>query len=130
MTIEEHISYWIESADQNLKAAQDNLNIGHNDWCLFISHLAIEKLLKAIFIKETKNLIPPKIHNLVRLAELSNIILTTEQKKFLDIVSEFNLESRYPDDKFKFYKLATREFTFQNFNKIKEYFSWLKSQIK
>jgi len=66
------------------------------DWCLFIAHLVLEKTLKAYFVKQY-NKLPPKIHNLVRLAEISGIELTEEQKLFLDEVNDFNFEIRYPD---------------------------------
>jgi HEPN domain-containing protein len=42
---------------------------------LFAAHLAVEKVIKAHVIKETKD-IPPFIHNLNKLAELANIQLT------------------------------------------------------
>ena len=47
---------------------------------------------------------PPKIHNLVKLADLSKIDFSEEDKLFLMEVNEFNLEARYPDYKQLFYK--------------------------
>jgi len=52
---------------------------GKYDWCLFVGHLALEKLLKALFVDQHENDMPPKIHNLVRLAELSSIGLNEDQ---------------------------------------------------
>ena len=62
-----------------------------NDWCLFIVHLALEKILKAIFVDRNDNNVPPKVHNLVRLAELSMIELGENQKLFK--VSLFHLQT-------------------------------------
>jgi len=129
MTIDEHIAYWLGSADDNLKAAEDNLTIGHFDWCLFIGHLVLEKALKALFVKTNENKIPPKIHNLLRLADLSNLILTEEQSQFFSLVNKFQMEGRYPEAKSEFYKMATKEFTNTNFQILKENYHWLKSQI-
>lgn len=43
----------------------------------------------------------------------------------LEIVKDFNLEARYPDEKFSFHKKCTREFTETYLNKIKEIKEWL-----
>lgn len=97
---------------------------------MFIGHLVLEKTLKAIFVYTNENKIPPKIHNLVKLAEVSSLNLTDEQKVFLDEVNDFNLETRYPDYKLEYYNNCTKEFTDKYLIKIKEYHKWLKSQIK
>jgi HEPN domain-containing protein len=39
----------------------------------------------------------PKIHNLVRLAELGNLPITTEQRTFLGFFNQYQIEGRYPD---------------------------------
>ena len=49
---------------------------------------------------------------------------------FLANVNDFNIESRYPDYKFSFYKTCTREFTEEHFTKITEMHRWLLSQMK
>ena len=94
------------------------------DWCLFIGHLVLEKVLKAHYVKKY-NKLPPKIHNLVRLAEVSGVELTEEKKLFLDEINDFNIEIRYPDYRFDFYKKCTEEFTKKYFDKIKECYNWL-----
>ncbi|HED08412.1 MAG TPA: HEPN domain-containing protein [Ignavibacteria bacterium] len=68
MTQEEHIKYWLDSAEHDLDTANTLFSSGKYDWCLFISHLVLEKLLKAFYVKNNHNKIPPKTHNLVRLA--------------------------------------------------------------
>ena len=55
--------------------------------------------------------------------------LIEDQKLFLDEVNDFNLEVRYPEYRSEFYKFCTREFAEGYFNKIKEFVSWLTSQI-
>jgi HEPN domain-containing protein len=130
MTIEEHIDYWIGSAENDLATAKSNFETKHYDWCLFIGHLVLEKVLKALFVKKLNNLTPPKIHNLLRLAELSNLDLTFEQSKFFSLANKFQIEARYPEFKSELFKLATKEFTKSNFEQIKEHYLWLKSLIK
>ena len=66
------------------------------------------KAIKAIFVLSNNNDTPPKIHNLVRLAQLSRLELTDEQIDLLDRINDFNLEARYPDYKFLFINSAQK----------------------
>ena len=102
---EEHISYWLKSAEHDFETAQSLYEVAWYDWCLFVGHLVLEKVLKAIFVKRNDNQIPPKTHSLVRLAELCNINLDLELKITLDRINDFNLETRYPNYKLDFYKI-------------------------
>lgn len=130
MTKEEHINYWLESAEHDLETSDTLFVAEKYDWSLFIGHLVLEKLLKAIYVKNNENKIPPKLHNLVRLAELSLIEIDEERKILLDKVNDFNLEVRYPEYKNELYKTCTMEFAEENRNHIKELYQWLKSRIK
>lgn len=129
MTQEEHINYWLESSQHDLETSNALFEIGKYDWALFIGHLVLEKILKAIYVKNNQNKIPPKIHNLVRLSELAFVKLDDNKKIMLDKINDFNIETRYPEYKNEFYKTCTKEFTEENINKIKELAQWLKSQL-
>ncbi|MBD3378130.1 HEPN domain-containing protein [candidate division KSB1 bacterium] len=130
MTKEEHIQYWQDSADHDLESAETILQSGKYDWALFIGHLALEKVLKAVFVAKNENKIPPKLHNLVRLAELSNIELDEKQRFDLDKINDFNIQTRYPDYKFEFYKRCDQKFANKQLEIIKDYFIWFKSLTK
>ena len=86
--------------------------------------------MKSLFVQSNDNQIPPKTHNLNRLAKLAKIDLSEEQIIFLDEVNDFNLEVRYPEYKKEFYKICTKEFTDNYFTKIQVVAEWLKSQIQ
>ena len=73
MKIDEHIKYWLNSADHDLDTAESLFSAGKYDWCLFLGHLVLEKGLKAIYVKDRENRMPPKTHNLVKLAEKTTI---------------------------------------------------------
>ena len=49
------MNYWIESSDEDYEAMKVLFNNHKNTWCLFIGHLVIEKLLKALYLKKSKN---------------------------------------------------------------------------
>ncbi len=130
MNVEEHVKYWLDSAQNDLGAAEQLFSSAKYDWSLFIGHLVVEKTLKAYFVYRNNNKIPPKTHNLLKLAEKSDLSLAEEQKLFLDEVNDFNLEVRYPEYRREFYKLCTKEFAEKYFTKIKDFSKWLTSQIK
>lgn len=97
---------------------------GRFPYCLFMCHLAIEKLLKALIVAQTHNH-APYTHNLIELATKSGKEFSGAQKKLLAELNEFNLEARYPDWKRVFYKTATQEFASNYLAQTKELFIWL-----
>ena len=56
--------------------------------CLFWMHLTLEKIIKAHWVKDNPSDIPPKIHNLRKLAEQTVLNLTLGQFTFLDRMNE------------------------------------------
>jgi len=130
MNTEEHINHWLNSAKNDLESANVLFHSKKYDWCLVIGHLVLEKAIKAVFVLNNQNKIPPKVHNLVKLAEISNLDLSSEQEVFLGEVNSFNIEARYPQYKQEFYKLCTKEFASGYFFKIKEYYKWIISHTQ
>jgi HEPN domain-containing protein len=86
--------------------------------------LVLEKILKAFYVKNVGKL-PPRIHDLARLADMAKIEFDEGTLEFLDAVNTFNISARYPDEKLKFYKMCTREFTKEQFQRIKEIYKCL-----
>jgi HEPN domain-containing protein len=129
MGIEEQIKYWKKAAELDFESAKDIFHSGKNfHFALFVLHLSFEKALKAAVTNET-NSIPPKTHNLLRLSELAKIELEEDIIEFFGELNQFQLQTRYPDEKFKLYKLASQEFTELRFNKAEEVFKWLISLV-
>jgi len=120
----EILSYWITSADKDYQAMHHLFEKGHYTWSLFVGHLVIEKLLKAVFTQKfAAN--PPYIHDLYRLAEKCHIELDEQQKDDLDTISTFNIQARYDDYKMEFHNKCTKEFTQQWIDFIREFRKWL-----
>lgn len=121
------MNYWIESSDRDYESMKKNFETEQYRWALFIGHLTIEKLLKAIYAKvNINNPYPPKIHNLNILAERANIEVDKEKAKILMICNSFNISARYEDYKNEFYERCTKEYTIEQIKNIEEVRTWLK----
>ncbi len=96
MDVEKHVAYWRSGAREDWGVAQDLVQRGSLRHGLFFAHLALEKALNAIVCRKTGT-VPPRIHNLVRLAEMAELILDDERRDLLADMNGFNIEGRYPD---------------------------------
>ena len=43
--MKKHVAYWVDSADHDLEVAESLFKNEKYDWCLFIAHLVLEKML-------------------------------------------------------------------------------------
>lgn len=94
--VEKQVAYWRNSAREDWEVAQELVENGRVRHGLFFAHLALEKALKAHICRQTRDL-PPRIHNLVRLAQLSTLALSEDQLEVLADMNAFSIEGRYPD---------------------------------
>ncbi len=129
MDIQKIKEYWIEEANESLQVTRHLFEKKDYSYSLFFAHLAIEKLLKAIYVNRKKEH-APYMHNLQRLAELSDIQLTDDKRDALIKITTYNLESRYPDEKRSFRKKCTEEFTKKEIEEVEDIFKWLKSILQ
>jgi HEPN domain-containing protein len=93
--IAEQIEYWRKGPEEDFEAAGLLITSGKTRHGLFFAHLALEKILKAHICRQTGKL-APRLHNLVRLAELSSLDFEADHLNVLAEMNEFNLEGRYP----------------------------------
>ncbi|KAF0135052.1 MAG: hypothetical protein FD145_190 [Candidatus Saganbacteria bacterium] len=126
--IKEIIDYWLKCAKEDFKVMDHLFEKGDYHYSLFLGHLLLEKTLKAYYVKKTHKH-APFTHRLTYLAENSNLKLSEEQLSLLEAANQFNLEARYPDKKFEFYKVCTKNFTSSYLVKIKDFYQWLLIQI-
>lgn len=123
----ELMNYWLESSDRDYESMKKNYEIKQYTWALFIGHLTLEKLLKAIYANvNSENPYPPKIHNLNILAEKCNIKLDERKTKILMTCNSFNISARYEDYKNEFYKRCTEDYAREQIKNIEEVREWLK----
>lgn len=123
------IQYWLESAEDDWKVSNHLFEKSDYPYSLFFGHLTIEKILKAIYV-DRLNESPPYTHRLVFLAEKISLNLTMEQLELLETITDFNMEARYPDEKFSFKKRCTKDFTEKYRKDIQVIREWLLKQIQ
>ncbi|MBI4378139.1 MAG: HEPN domain-containing protein [Nitrospinae bacterium] len=129
MDKEKGIKYWLESAEDDWRVANHLFEKGDYSYALFFGHLTIEKILKVIYVDRFGET-PPFTHRLVYLAKKVSLNLTENQLELFEAITDFNMEARYPDDKFSFKKKCTKDFAEKYLTNIKEIKEWLLHQIQ
>ena len=128
INIDNIFNHWLETSDNDFITMTNLYKSKDYHWALFIGHLVIEKLLKALIVKQIHNH-APFTHDLRRLAKLTNINFDDEHILWLDVITTFNLNARYDSYKKDFYKKCTPEFTsvwFRNINTLRK---WIKTKL-
>jgi HEPN domain-containing protein len=128
MDHKEIIDYWVTEAEESLIVAEHLFEKRDFSYSLFFGHLAVEKRIKAILVKNGNPQVH-RTHNLLRLAKAAQIRLNDAQQSSLVRITAFNLETRYPDYKKEFRKKCTQQFTRMELEKIREVAKWLKSKL-
>lgn len=126
--IEPIILHWRESSDENYATMLNLIKTKEYAWSLFLGHLVIEKLLKALYVKKLQKH-PIFSHDLLRLANKIEIELPNEYDEWLDEITTFNLNARYDNYKQSFNKLCTVEFSNEWIGKIETLRKWLISRL-
>ncbi len=123
--IPKQIEYWRSGAIDNLDTAGILIEKGKLLEGLFFCHLAIEKALKANVTKATSD-VPPKTHNLKRLADLAGLTFKESDYEFLATMMEFQLEGRYPEIT---KKSPDKKVSSSYLKEAKEFVEWLNVQL-
>ncbi len=130
MTKQEHIEYWIKTANDDWEAVLSLFKNKKYVQSLFFAHLTLEKYCKAHWVKDNENNTPPRTHNLVRLINDTNLSLSEDQLSFLEEFNDFQLEGRYPDYLFEIHKRCNYEFTNQLLNQVKSIILCLQEKMQ
>jgi len=123
------IRYWLDSAEYDLDTGKSLLEAKRFPYALFFAHLALEKALKALVVKNTREH-APFTHSLPLLASRAGIEITESMLDRLAEYMEFHIEARYPDKKRDFYKKCNEEFSIQKFSEMKKDYKWLIRKLK
>ena len=124
------VENWLELAKRDLAFAKDNVTRRNfRSYAPHFCHQSLEKLLKALIVNQT-NETPPYIHNLIRLANLTRIDITPEQKDILASLNPHYIGTKYPEDIAKMFRLYTQPKVEDIYKQTEKVFKWLLKQIK
>lgn len=123
--IDKIVDHWQTTSEEDFKTMLNLYNSKSYSWSLFLGHVSVEKILKALYVRIHKQH-APYIHNLFRLAELCKIDVSKEYSDWLDEITTFNINARYNDYKKEFYNQCTPEFTSIWIERIKIIRDWIK----
>ncbi|MEA3454623.1 MAG: HEPN domain-containing protein [Candidatus Caldatribacteriota bacterium] len=116
---------FIKSAEYDLNTAEFMLKSGRYIYVIFMCHLSLEKMLKAI-ATETIQKISPKSHNLIYLLKLGNIQLPLELFNFIAKINNASIVTRYPEDFSKILEAYPKSVAEEYLSKTKETHECLK----
>ncbi|MBI5410312.1 MAG: HEPN domain-containing protein [Nitrospirae bacterium] len=88
---------FILSSEYDLTTARHMFNTGRYVYVVFMCHIAVEKLLKAI-VAETTDRVPPKTHNLLYLIKLACLSMPQDLFDFVAKINNASIVTRYPED--------------------------------
>lgn len=129
MTKDEHVKHWQQSANESWESAVFLASGKHFSLSLFALHLTLEKLLKALWIKESITDTPLYTHDLQRLCNELNLDISQEDFDFLTIVNSWNIRGRYPDYTSRLYRNTSAKYLKEQIEKVNKLKKWLEERI-
>jgi len=122
------VERWSEQARYDFETASAMLDSGRYLYVVFCCQQAVEKMIKAVIVKRT-NSFPPRIHALIRLAEAASLDLTDERAQFFRELSNYYIQSRYPEEIPVLAAEMSRDQAYRIFKQTEESVKWLNSMI-
>jgi HEPN domain-containing protein len=111
-----------------METAEVMLHCGRWFYTVFMCQQAIEKLVKGLYVLYVDDNVP-RLHDINsifdRFKDKLPKLLTSDQAKLFDTLSQFYLRSRYPDYTSVLASITTSEMAHTIYKESKEAFQWL-----
>lgn len=127
-TMQKRTEEWLRQAEYDMGTADAMVEKGRYIHAVFMCHLAIEKALKGLIYQETGE-IPPKSHSLVFLLTRMNIRPPDHVGKFIVMLSEASIPTRYPEDLAKVQRDYTAGVVRDILEQGKGTVAWIKTRL-
>jgi HEPN domain-containing protein len=132
VAVDERAEYWLGLANYDVETARAMLQTCRYLYVGFMCHQTIEKAFKAAIARNlTAAEIPPKIHDLTKLAVRANLIekMSNEQQDFIEELNPLNIEARYPEHKKAIAAGLNADVCRQLLTETEELLCWIKQQF-
>lgn len=120
---------FIFSSDYDFSTAIYMLETGRYLYVIFMCHMAIEKVLKAI-VAEVTDKVPPRTHNLIYLIKLANINVPQDMFDFIAKINNASVVTRYPEDFKRLIEDYPEDIAKEYLNNTEKVLQWLKQNEK
>ena len=128
---EKIVKDWLTFAEYDFGTAKAMLAAGKYIYVALYCQQAIEKIMKAIYVKE-KDETPPNTHNLINL--LSHLSISAEfdneKTELLRSLSLYYLETRYTETIVEISSIVNKREAERIFKETEKMTSWLKGKLK
>ena len=124
------VKNWAATANYDLQTADAMYKAGRYLYVVFMCHLAIEKMLKAILAQKYPADAPPKIHNLIHLVQRTEVTLPDHLKDFFQRIDNVSVATRYPEDLRTLSKEFNQDTAKRILTETKRMIKWLKQHLK
>ena len=123
--------YWLELCNEDLTTAQFLYESSRWLHMGFFCHLVAEKALKAV-ISEVSDNVPPRTHDLHRLASVSNILneLSDDHLDLLDKLNPLQIEARYPEYKSKIASSMDQKYCVALLAETEGFLCWIRQKLE
>ena len=120
---------FVISAEYDIGTAEHMLKTGRYIYVVFMCHLALEKMLKAIAVEVT-NKPAPKTHNLLYVTKLAEIRFPDKPLEFVSKINNASIITRYPEDFSKLIEVYPVDIVTSYLQSTKDVITWLKQSEK
>jgi len=117
---------WMASAEYDMETARHLLATGRYLYVVFMCHLALEKILKAL-AGEALGRLAPRTHDLIFLARTAGVSPPQEHMDFIGRINAASIPTRYPEDLDRAVAAYPRAVAEEYLTKTREVIAWLRS---
>jgi len=128
--MEKIVKNWIATSNYDIQTADAMYRAGRYIYVVFMCHLALEKMLKALLANKHPEEIPPKIHNLINLSQRAGITPPDDLKEFFQRIDNVSIATRYPEDLGRLSKEFDRDTAKRILTNTKRMIKWLRQHLK
>lgn len=131
MANKERANKWLDIVAEDMSVAEDLYKTGHWLYVGFMCHQVVEKSLKAYWCV-CRDDDPPFLHDHERIAKGCGLYMkmSEEQKNFLALIRDLNIEARYQDTKDAIARTLNQESTSAILETTKQLHAWILEKVK
>lgn len=131
MANKERAEKWLDIVAEDLSVAEDLYKTGHWLYVGFMCHQVIEKTLKAYWCV-CRDDDPPYLHDHKKIAQGCGLYnkMSEEQKNFIALIRDMNIEARYQESKDAVARSLNRENTAEILETTKQLYTWILEMLK